>query len=92
MNDIDIWERLDALLDSYDEQLTVYVYRKNAAGQVVKPYLLKCRAWPGLKEMLRDKYQGGEFRILIRKGRQMVFRGDIGIATPIRKRDGGFGY
>lgn len=85
MDYFDVWERLDELLDSWDHDLVVYVYRIDATGNVIKPYLLKCRAWPGLKEVLRDEHQGGRFRILIRRGRKMVFRGDIGIAVPIKK-------
>ena len=32
--------------------------------------------------MLRDKFDGGEFRVLIREGRRMVFSGNISIVTP----------
>ena len=88
MDYIDVWERLDALLDSLDEDLVVYVYRINASGTVIKPFLLRCYAWPGLLEVLRDEHNGGRFRILIRRKRILVFRGDIGIATPINKLHG----
>lgn len=82
----DVWEQLDVFLESCDDDLVVYVYRLNATGGVIKPFLLKSLAWPGLLGVLRDEHQGGRFRILIRRGREMVFRGDIGIALPLRKQ------
>ncbi len=85
----DVWERLDAFLESLDEDLVVYVYRLSASGGVIKPFLLKASAWPGLLWVLRDEYHGGRFRILIRRKRNMVFRGDISIALPIRKQNSG---
>lgn len=84
MRYFDVWDHLDALLESGDDDLVVYVYRLNASGGVIKPFLLKTSAWPGLLDFLRDEYQGGRFRILIRKRRKMAFRGDISIALPIR--------
>ena len=79
---MDVWERLDAVLFSNDEELVVYVYRLDAYGNVVKPYLLKCEAWEGLCMMLKDDYDGGDFKLLIRKRRKMVFSGEISIVSP----------
>ena len=42
-------------------------------------------AWPELPEILCDAFGGGEFRILIRKKRQMVFAGNFSVERP---RDG----
>jgi hypothetical protein len=32
--------------------------------------------------MLRDDFDGGDFRVLIREGRRMVFSGNISVVTP----------
>ena len=78
----DVWLELDNWLYSKDPDLTVYVYRIDANKKVIKPYLVKCEAWPDLCMTLRDQYDGGLFQVLIRKGRKMVFSGEISIATP----------
>ncbi len=78
----DVWLELDNWLYDSDPDLTVYVYRIDASKKVVKPYLVKCEAWPKLWMMLRDQYDGGDFKVLIRKGRKMVFSGEICIVSP----------
>ena len=63
---------------------TLYVYRVGPAGNLIKPYLLCTSPWPDLLETLRDEYGGGDFRIMIREGRAMIFRGDIAVARRLR--------
>lgn len=65
---------------------TLYVYRIGAGGMLTRPYLLRSPPWPDLLEELRDAYGGGDFRILIRVGRKMVFRGDIAITRGFPER------
>ncbi len=64
---------LKEILDSDRDVYTVYVYRVTLDGKMIKPYLLKCIAYPDLLDMLRDYYGGGKFRLMIRKGRTLVY-------------------
>src|SRR5216684_2880521 len=75
----DAIDRLMLILFRADEDTTMYVYRRDAKGKIIHPYLLKCPAWPDLLETLRDHYGGGRFRIMIRKGRTMIYTGNISI-------------
>ena len=78
MND-QVWEKLWRILDLRDEKAVVYVYRLNSIGEPMKPCLLKFEACPNLPSLLRDEYGGGEFKLLIRKNRTMIFSGKIAI-------------
>lgn len=75
----DIWDKLWTVLQSNDDESIVYVYRLDSHGKTIKPHLLKCDVWPGLLNMLRDEYDGGYFKLLIRKKRMMIFSGEIAI-------------
>jgi hypothetical protein len=75
----DAFERLYPILYRADDDAVVYVYRLDAKGKIIHPYLLKCLAWPDLLETLRDHHGGGRFRIMIRKGKTMIFTGNISI-------------
>ena len=77
-----VWERLWSALDDPAGKRLVYVYRLGTTGTFSKCYIWKGFAWPELPEMLRDKFDGGDFRLLIREGRHMVFSGNISITTP----------
>ena len=81
----DLWTRLFDILESDRDLYTVYVYRMTADGEKIKPYLLKCIAYPGLLDMLRDYHGGGKFRLMIRKGRILVYSEKITIGMPLRK-------
>lgn len=87
-NDFNVWDRLWRILDAGGDELLVYVYRIDRRGQVMKPHLVKCEAWPGLPQMLRDEYGGGHFQLLIKNGRKMAFSGRIAIVEwgPPRRR------
>lgn len=83
----DVWDRLWAALHHGSKGLIVYVYRINPNGKVIKPHLIKCAAWPGLVQMLRDEYGGGNFRLLVKSGRTMKFSGRIAVVeTPALRR------
>lgn len=77
----DVWDKLWGILDSENDGLIVYVYRVDPQGKTISPYLLKCDADLDLPDMLRDDYNGGHFKLLIRKGREMVFSGEINIVS-----------
>ena len=80
----DAEEDLFVHLFNENAKQTLYVYRVGPDGQLIKPYLLRTSPWTDLLETLRDGYGGGDFRILIREGRKMVFRGDIAIARRVK--------
>jgi len=82
---MDVWERLRAVLDEEGPEDVAYVYRLTPNGRVLKPYLLRYETSPDLPEILRDQYRGGDFKILIRRARRMIFSGKISIELPVRK-------
>lgn len=80
------WERLYRLLAEDDYDQTVYGYRVDSSGHAMKPFLFCWYMHDNLIENIRDKYGPGEYRLLIRKGRTMVFSGYIALAAPLRNR------
>ena len=79
--------RLLPILDRADADAVVYVYRLDTTGKNTYPYLLRGPVWSDLLETLRDKHGGGDFRIMIRKGRTMIFSGDISIIETSAARE-----
>ena len=78
-SDAETWERLWAVLEQDDFDQTVYGYRVDQAGRAIKPYLFCWHCHFGLLESIRDKFGPGDYRLLIRKGRVMIFSGYISI-------------
>lgn len=78
----DMWSRLWDILNKDDEDSLVYVYRVREDGKPTCPFILRCRPYPGLLDFLGDEYGGGNFRVLIRRQRHMIFSGKIGIDSP----------
>ena len=76
-------EDLCVHLFNENEKQMLYVYRVGPDGLLIKPYLLQTFPYEELLETLRDRYGGGDFRILIREGRKMIFRGDIAIVRRL---------
>ena len=60
----------------------VYVYRLTSDGLPAGSYIWRGPATLELPEILRNEFRGGDFRVLIRKKRQMVFGGNISVETP----------
>jgi hypothetical protein len=83
---MDIWDQLWAVLHGDERGLLVYVYRIDPQGEVIRPYLVKCEAWPGLLRMLRDQFGGGTFLLLVKSGRELRCAGRIAVVggAPIR--------
>jgi hypothetical protein len=77
-----VWDKLWSVLDDPYGRRRVYVYWANPRRKAQAGYIWKGYAWPGVPEMLRDDFGGGEFRILIREGCRMVFSGKISVITP----------
>ena len=76
-----MWDRLFELLAKDDCRQTVNGYRLDRFGKAIKPYLFRRCMHDGLLDTIRDEYGPGEYRLLIRQGRRMVFSGDIGLAA-----------
>ena len=85
-SDSKTWEKLYGLLAEDDCDQTVYGYRVDSRGRAVNPYLFCWYMHQDLLDNIRDKFGPGEYRLLIRKGRTMVFGGYICLAAPLRNR------
>ena len=81
---VDEYRALDQLLTDLggDESaaVTVYRYSKNTRPE----YLFRCSAAEMSLDDLRDKYNGGTFRLYIAKDGQLYSRKDIAIAAPLK--------
>jgi hypothetical protein len=60
-----------------NENDIIYVYRIGPDAHLVKPYLLKSETYPDFIEWLRDTYGHGNYHLLVRRGRVMIFSGNI---------------
>lgn len=81
----------DVLMDKFidiicknDPKMVAYIYRLDAQGKVITPYWLKLVANEKMPRFLQAK-GGGEFRIIIRRRRDIKFSGTLGFA-PIDAR------
>jgi hypothetical protein len=77
-----VWDRLMVLLLNATGDETAYAYRFDPHGMPTTPYLLKCSASTELLSVLRDTFGGGAFRLLIRRGKVLIFAGSVHIAEP----------
>ncbi len=75
------WERLKSVLDQDDAGQTIYGYRLDQARRAIKPYLFCWYGHSGLVDSIRDAFGAGEYRLLPRKDRVMVFSGYICITS-----------
>jgi hypothetical protein len=81
----DVWDRLAALTSNGDDcNSVVYVYRLSANRTAIKPYALRTYLSEGFLTHLQRQLGGGQFKVLIRKDRKMIFSGDIALAPPFR--------
>ena len=87
---LDVADRLIAVLYNADADHVAYVYRVERNGTLRRPYALKCHPAPDLLEYVQRNLGGGHYRFIIRRGRTMVFSGEIAMEAPIaavRERD-----
>jgi hypothetical protein len=77
-------ELLWRLLDDDDSSLRAYVYRLQD-GQKEKPALFIGTPYYDLVDWLRDMHGGGEFHIIIRRGKPMELSGILCISAPVRR-------
>jgi hypothetical protein len=73
------------LLDDPDPQLRAYVYRV-LNDRKVFPALFAGEPFRDLAEWLRDYHGGGEFHIIIRRGKTMELAGIICIGVPLARK------
>jgi hypothetical protein len=78
------WMRLWRVLDQDDPDQTVYGYRIDSNGNPIRPYLFCWFGHAGLIQGIQAEYGAGEYQLLIRKGRTMLFSGIIGIGPAPR--------
>ncbi len=71
------WGHLLTLLGEDDLDQVVYGYRVDQFGRAIKPYLFRWYGHSWLIENIQKEYGPGDYRLLIRKGRVMVFSGYI---------------
>jgi len=79
------WERLHRLLAQDDWDQTVYVYAVDASGKMTKPCIAKWGMHAGLLDSIRDDFGSGEYHLMIRRGKTMLFTGTIGVQRPLRR-------
>jgi len=75
----DVWDRLWFILLAGNDNDIIYVYCMGPDGRMVKPFVEKCGAFSGFLDWLLDNHGRGEYRLLIRRGRKMIFSGNIGL-------------
>jgi hypothetical protein len=75
-------ERFWQLLDDPDCQLRAYVYRMLNDRKVL-PALFAGEPFRDLSDWLRHYHSGGEFHVIIRRGKRMELSGIICIGVPM---------
>ena len=75
------------LLDDPDPQLRAYVYRM-LNGRKVFPALFAGEPFRDLVDWLRDYHGGGEFHVIIRRGKHMELSGILCIGAPLARQTG----
>src|SRR5258706_4944922 len=75
-------ELLWRLLGDGDPQLRAYVYRMQEDDKVL-PALFIGAPSHELIDWLRDEHNGGDFHIIIRRGKRMELSGIICIGVPV---------
>ena len=76
------WCRLWTILEDPTGLRRVYVYRLDSTGKPVGSFIWSGATASWLPELLRDEFNGGDFRVLIRQGRRMAFATNISILAP----------
>ena len=69
------------LLEEQNPDDRCYVYRVEN-GKPIRPALYKCIPHPRLIDVLYDRFSGGDFQIMIRRGTKMLITGLLRIAEP----------
>ncbi len=75
-----LWTKFFSLLAQDDPNLTAYIYRTDAHGHAITPFWFKTWTDESLPQVLQVR-GGGKFRIIIRRGRNIVFSGTLAFAV-----------
>ncbi len=78
-SDTKTWDRFYAVLAQDDWEQIVYVYQMDRFGRKLKPFIAKWAMHSDLIESIRSDFGAGEYHLMIRHGKTMVFTGTIGI-------------
>ncbi len=78
-------ELLEQLLQDRDWRLRLYAYRLED-DQKILPAIYAGRPFSDLEDWLRDEHGGGDFHIIIRRGKKMTLSGAIGIGVPLAQQ------
>ena len=81
---VDVAERLFAVLDAAEQDCVAYVYRVEHDGGLRKPYTIKCAPTPDLVEYVQRQLGAGDYKFIIRRGRTMVFTGQLALGPAPR--------
>ncbi len=84
---MDQWERLFRLMHRSHPDNLAYIYRTGRDGKLRTPYLAKLYPDDDMLTVLRDEYDGGDFRLLIREGRKLIYSGNISVVSGFQNRD-----
>jgi hypothetical protein len=75
-DDMANWTRFLDALDQDEGDQTAYIYRIDSQGRVIRPFIQKLPANSALITHLCG-IGGGQFRVIIRRGRTMVYSGRV---------------
>jgi len=78
-------DRLWKALATRDPYALAYVYRLESRGRPIKPYAAKWEAPESAEDLLTGiQYHlgAGEYRIIVRSGRRMLYSGIVGVGSP----------
>ena len=78
-HELNVWDRLEPILYERNKNDIIYVYRLGSDNRPIKPYLDKRESSKDFLTWLQGTHGHGEYRLLIRCGREMIFSGNIGI-------------
>ena len=79
------WERFYKVVAEDNWEQTVYIYRVDRSGRKIMPFLAKWSMHAGLLDSIRDDFGSGEYHLMIRQGKTMVFTGTIGVERPLKR-------
>lgn len=79
-------DRLWRALSTRDPNALAYVYRLDSRGRPIKPYEAKWEALESAEDLLTEIHYhlgAGEYRVIVRSGRRMLYSGIVGVG-PLR--------
>ena len=81
-NEDTLWMHFMAAIESNDCESVAYVYRTDRNGRPIKPFWFWTYALSELPYEIQRR-GGGQFRIIIRRGRKIQFSGTLAFAGRV---------